>query len=98
MKAIVLALVLLASTGSLLTARLIWPAGGSGSTMLPQHAPTATPTPAAAQEAVRRLASMPLTDAECGCASALKDALITARDRVPDDLKAELKPLIGKYL
>ena len=53
-KAIVLALLFLASTGSLLTARLVWPAGGSGDTMLlPAHSPTATPTPAAAQEAVQ---------------------------------------------
>ena len=53
---------------------------------------------AAAQAAIQGLAAMPLTDAGCGCSSALRDALITARDRVPDDLKTELRPLIGKYL
>ena len=53
-KALILAVVLLASTGSLLTARLVWPAGDSGGSMLlPQHSPTATPTPAASPEAVQ---------------------------------------------
>ena len=59
-KAIVLALVLLASTGSLLTARLVWPAGGSGDTMLLLvHSPTATPTPAASLEPVQPEADGP---------------------------------------
>jgi len=53
-KALILALVLLASTGSLLTARLVWPAGGSGNTIpLPVHSLTATPTPAASPQAVQ---------------------------------------------
>ena len=34
----------------------------------------------------------------CECASALKYALITRPDAVPDVVKAELAPLIGKYL
>jgi 5'-methylthioadenosine phosphorylase len=29
---------------------------------------------------------------------ALKDALITDRDRIPAELKADLAPLVGKYL
>jgi len=53
-KALVLALVLLASTGSLLTARHVWPAGGSGdTTLLLLHSPAATPTPAASPEAAQ---------------------------------------------
>ena len=60
MKALVLALLFLASTGALLTARLVWPAGGSGNTMLlPAHSATATPTPSAAQEAVQPEANGP---------------------------------------
>ena len=34
----------------------------------------------------------------CGCASALKDSIITAPDRIPGDLKERLLPLVGKYL
>ncbi len=35
---------------------------------------------------------------ECGCASALKDAIITARELIPPEKKEELALLIGKYL
>lgn len=34
----------------------------------------------------------------CSCGSALKDAIITSRDCVPDALKRDLAPLLGKYL
>ena len=34
----------------------------------------------------------------CGCASALKDAIITDRRLIPRKLRQELKPIIGKYL
>jgi len=34
----------------------------------------------------------------CTCASALKDSIITAPDRIPGDLKEQLLPLVGKYL
>ncbi|HEX6768313.1 MAG TPA: S-methyl-5'-thioadenosine phosphorylase [Candidatus Binatia bacterium] len=34
----------------------------------------------------------------CGCASALKDAIITNRRLIPRKLRQDLKPLIGKYL
>ncbi len=34
----------------------------------------------------------------CGCASALKDAIITDRRMIPRKLRRELKPIIGKYL
>ena len=34
----------------------------------------------------------------CECASALKYAIITRPDAVPDDLKRELAPVVGKYL
>ena len=35
---------------------------------------------------------------KCGCASALKDAIITARELIPPEKKEELALLIGKYL
>jgi len=34
----------------------------------------------------------------CGCASALKDSIITAPDTIPRETKVRLLPLIGKYL
>jgi 5'-methylthioadenosine phosphorylase len=34
----------------------------------------------------------------CECASALKYALITRPDAVPDQVKQDLAPLVGKYL
>jgi 5'-methylthioadenosine phosphorylase len=44
--------------------------------------------------AVRRL---PLPRG-CGCANALKDALITPADQVPADVKRELEPIVGRYM
>lgn len=35
---------------------------------------------------------------DCECESALKHALFTAPDLVPDQIKAELAPLIGRYM
>jgi 5'-methylthioadenosine phosphorylase len=37
-------------------------------------------------------------DRTCECASALKFALITRPDAIPDTLKQELAPIVGKYL
>jgi 5'-methylthioadenosine phosphorylase len=34
----------------------------------------------------------------CACATALADAIVTERARIPAALRAELAPLIGKYL
>lgn len=44
---------------------------------------------------VNRLAG---EQAACPCESALAEALITARDRIPDETKERLKLLTGKYL
>jgi 5'-methylthioadenosine phosphorylase len=46
--------------------------------------------------AVRRLA--PGSPRECECASALKHALVTPAELVPDKVKEELAPIIGKYM
>ena len=35
---------------------------------------------------------------DCACANALRNAIITARDAVPDDRRQALKPIIGRYL
>jgi 5'-methylthioadenosine phosphorylase len=34
----------------------------------------------------------------CRCASALKDAIITEKSRIPKKVRADLRPIIGKYL
>ncbi len=38
------------------------------------------------------------TERTCDCKDALATALITQRDLVPEKLKRELAPIIGKYL
>ena len=35
---------------------------------------------------------------ECKCGSALKDAIITSADMIPEDMKNKLSPIIGKYI
>jgi 5'-methylthioadenosine phosphorylase len=51
-----------------------------------------------AQRTIRRAVTQLLPARSCACASALKDAIITERARIPKKLRAELRPLIGKYL
>lgn len=51
-----------------------------------------------AQRTIRRAASRLSSARSCACASALKNAIITERARIPKKLRAELRPLIGKYL
>ena len=34
----------------------------------------------------------------CGCASALQYAILTARDRIPEQVRTDLAPIIGKYI
>ena len=53
---------------------------------------------ALAQRTIAR-ASAELSEPRCcGCISALKDAIITERARIPKKIRAELQPIIGKYL
>ena len=53
---------------------------------------------AMAQQAIGKLVSLPARREACNCSSALADALITARDKIPSETKEKLKPLTGKYL
>jgi len=46
------------------------------------------------RQAVARLTAL----RSCACASALKDAIITERARIPKKLRADLRPIVGKYL
>ena len=51
-----------------------------------------------AQKTIRRAVALLTAQRACACASALKDAIITERARIPKKLRAELKPIIGKYV
>jgi len=51
-----------------------------------------------AQRTIRRAVAKLSAPRTCACASALKDAIITERARIPKKLRAELRPIIGKYL
>jgi 5'-methylthioadenosine phosphorylase len=51
-----------------------------------------------AQRTIGRAAGLLGRERRCACASALKDAMITERALIPRKLRAELKPIIGKYL
>src|SRR5437899_6846359 len=50
-----------------------------------------------AQRTIRRAVTELSSARCCACASALKDAIITERARIPKKLRAELRPIIGKY-
>ena len=51
-----------------------------------------------AQRTIRRVVGR-LSDApSCGCRSSLKNAIITDRARIPKNVRADLEPIIGKYL
>jgi 5'-methylthioadenosine phosphorylase len=51
-----------------------------------------------AQRTIRRAAAQLTAPRSCACASALKDAMITEGALIPKRLRAELRPIIGKYL
>jgi 5'-methylthioadenosine phosphorylase len=52
----------------------------------------------AAKETIKRASAELPARRECGCATALKDAIITAKELIPPKKKEELALLIGKYL
>jgi 5'-methylthioadenosine phosphorylase len=51
-----------------------------------------------AQRTIRRAVAEIEHSRTCACASALKDAIITEHSRIPKKLRAQLRPIIGKYL
>jgi 5'-methylthioadenosine phosphorylase len=51
-----------------------------------------------AQRTIRRAVNELTRSRSCTCASALKDAIITERSRIPRKVATELRPIIGKYL
>jgi len=53
---------------------------------------------ATAKAIVRSVIPKIRPDRSCGCASALKDAIITAPQAIPEATKKKLWPIVGKYL
>jgi len=51
-----------------------------------------------AQKTIRRAVASLTQERVCGCASALKDAIITQPALIPKKVRAALRPIIGKYL
>jgi 5'-methylthioadenosine phosphorylase len=49
---------------------------------------------------VLRAATLRLSpgDRRCGCGDALRDAIITPREAVPDEVRERLRPILGRYL
>ena len=54
---------------------------------------------ALAQNGIRGLvAKLAVSERDCECGSTLAMALITQRDLVPERVKRDLAPIVGKYL
>jgi len=53
---------------------------------------------AVAKQALEYVAESLPEDVDCSCHHALRDAILTSRDAVPDKIKKELSLLVGKYL
>ncbi len=51
-----------------------------------------------AQRIIRRVVDYLPENRLCTCATSLKDAIITERQKIPKKIRKELEPLIGKYL
>jgi 5'-methylthioadenosine phosphorylase len=53
---------------------------------------------AVTKEALANLAPTIPAARACGCATALADAIITQRDLIPEQVKRDLAPILGKYM
>ena len=51
-----------------------------------------------AREILRRLAAMPPAARTCPCATALENAILTDRARIPEEARRRLRPIAGRYL
>jgi 5'-methylthioadenosine phosphorylase len=51
-----------------------------------------------AQRVIRRAVGEIAQARSCACATALKDAIVTDREHIPAKIRAELEPIVGKYL
>ena len=53
---------------------------------------------ATAKKVIRQIVGRLPVDRRCECATALSSAIITRPEAIPADVKAELAPIVGKYL
>lgn len=51
-----------------------------------------------AQNVITRIVGYGPAERSCGCATALKDAIITERSKIPKKVRGDLRPIVGKYL
>jgi 5'-methylthioadenosine phosphorylase len=51
-----------------------------------------------ARQAIQNLAPALPAQRSCACQHALRDAIITNRDVIPERIKKDLELLVGKYL
>jgi 5'-methylthioadenosine phosphorylase len=51
-----------------------------------------------AKKTIHNVIADPAAIRSCQCASALKNAIITERSKIPKKTRAQLQPIIGKYL
>ncbi len=51
-----------------------------------------------AKQAIQELVPALPKERTCDCQHALRDAIITSRDVIPDQIKKDLAILVGKYL
>jgi 5'-methylthioadenosine phosphorylase len=50
------------------------------------------------KELLRKVVPLLAGERDCPCASALKTAIITPPDRIPEEFKRKLAPIVGKYM
>ena len=50
------------------------------------------------RDVLRRVIPQIPSERSCSCRSALKDAIITSRDSISEEIKDEMSPIVGKYL
>ncbi|MHB1131897.1 MAG: S-methyl-5'-thioadenosine phosphorylase [Chloroflexota bacterium] len=51
-----------------------------------------------ARRIISEVVPMVAAKRDCPCAKALENAIITSRDRIPDKVKKELAPILGRYV
>ena len=53
---------------------------------------------ATAQQAIENLVRILPEEVECDCQYALKNAIMTQFEKIPEEIKEKLDPIVGKYL
>jgi 5'-methylthioadenosine phosphorylase len=51
-----------------------------------------------AQRVIRTAVASLVSERTCGCVDAMRNAIVTSPERIPQKIKTDLAPIIGKYL